>query len=160
MEHRSQGLPGRKPGQAALARRVPGPASLDRRAEGISGGESGNHKVRRQGYDSAHRASLVLSVFQDPRSAESLLQALAHYPLGYTKIRENLIYTLGNLKEVRAVDALIEVLEAADEIKGTAAGRPTACLLLEHKGGAIWGLGTTGLGAVKAIPVLARTADQ
>jgi len=107
-----------------------------------------------------HLASLVLSVFQDPRSSESLLQALAHYPLGYTKIRENLIYALGNLKEARAVDALIEVLEAADEIKGTAADRPMACLLLEQKEEAIWALGKIGLGAVKAIPVLARTADH
>jgi len=107
-----------------------------------------------------HLASLVLSVFQDPRSAESLLQALARYPLGFTKIRENLIYTLGHLKEERAVDALIEVLEAADEIKETATGRPTACLLLEQKEEAIWALGKIGLGAVKAVPALARYADH
>jgi len=107
-----------------------------------------------------HLASLVLSVFQDPRSSESLLQALARYPLGFTKIRENLIYALGNLKEGRAVDALIEVLEAADEIKETAANRPMACLLLEQKEEAIWALGKIGLGAVRAIPALARYADH
>jgi HEAT repeat protein len=107
-----------------------------------------------------HLASLILSVFQDPRSAESLLLALTRYPLGFTKIRENLIYTLGNLKEERAVDALIEVLEAADEIKETATGRPTVCLLLEQKEEAIWALGKIGLGAVKAVPALARYADH
>jgi len=105
-------------------------------------------------------ASLILSVFQDPRSSQPLLQALSHYPLGYTKIRENLIYTLGNLKEKKAVDALVEVLEAADEITETAAGRTTACLLLEQKEEAIWALGKIGLGAVRAIPALARTADH
>jgi hypothetical protein len=107
-----------------------------------------------------HLASLVLSVFQDPRSSESLLQALAHYPLGFTKIRENLIYTLGNLREERVTDALIGVLNAADEIKETAASRPTACLLLEQKEEAIWALGKIGLGAVRAIPALARYAEH
>jgi len=107
-----------------------------------------------------HLASLILSVFQDPRSAESLLDALARYPLGFTKIRENLIYTLGHLREEKTVDALIEVLEAADEIKETATGRPTACLLLEQKEEAIWALGKIGLGAVKAVPALARYADH
>ena len=107
-----------------------------------------------------HLASLILSVFQDPRSTEALLQAMARFPVGFTKIRENLIYTLGNLREERAVDALIEVLEAADEIKETAAGRPTMGLLLEQKEEAIWALGKIGLGAVKAVPALATYADH
>jgi len=105
-------------------------------------------------------ASLVLSVFQDPRSAESLLEALSRYPLSLTKIRENLIYTLGNLKEGRAVDALIEALKAADEIKETAGGRPMACLLLEQKEETIWALGKIGLAAVEAVPALAAYADH
>jgi HEAT repeat protein len=107
-----------------------------------------------------HLASLVLSVFQDPRSSESLLQALSHYPLGYTKIRENLIYTLGNLKEARAVEALVKVLEAPDEIKETASSRPTACLLLEQKEEAIWALGKIGLDAIKTLGALVRYADH
>ena len=107
-----------------------------------------------------HLASLILSVFQDPRSTEALLQAMARFPVGFTKIRENLIYTLGNLREERAVDALIEVLEAADEIKETAAGHPTMGLLLEQKEEAIWALGKIGLGAVKAVPALATYADH
>jgi rubrerythrin len=107
-----------------------------------------------------HLASLVLSVFQDPRSAEALRQALARYPLGLTKIRENLIYTLGNLKEGQAVDALVEVLEAADEVRGEANGRPIACPLVEQKEEAIWALGKIGPGAVKAVPVLSPYADH
>jgi hypothetical protein len=105
-------------------------------------------------------ASLVLSVFQDPRSSGSLLQALSRYPLGYTKIRENLIYTLGNLKEARAVDALVKVLEAPDEITETVSSRPTACLLLEQKEEALWALGKIGLGAVKTLGALVRYADH
>jgi len=105
-------------------------------------------------------ASLILSVFQDPRSAEPLLQALRRYPRVLTKIRENLIYTLGNLREERAVDHLIEVLDGPDEIKERVAGKPTAGLLLEQKEEAIWALGKIGLGAVGAIPALARCAEH
>jgi WD40 repeat protein len=107
-----------------------------------------------------HLASLVLSVFQDPRSSEPLLEALSRYRLGYTKIRENLIYTLGNLKESRAVDALVKVLEAPDGITEAVSGRPTACLLLEQKEEAIWALGKIGPGAIKALGTLARYADH
>jgi hypothetical protein len=105
-------------------------------------------------------ASLILSVFQDPRSAEPLLQALRRYPRVLTKIRENLIYTLGNLREERAVDHLIEVLDGPDEIKERVAGKPTAGLLLEQKEEALWALGKIGLGAVRAIPALARCAEH
>jgi len=105
-------------------------------------------------------SSLVLSVFREARSAESILEALTRYPLTFTKIRENLIYTLGNLRESRSVDALIEVLEAPDEIKETPAGRPVACLLLEQKEEAVWALGKIGLPAVKAVPALSRYADH
>jgi hypothetical protein len=78
-------------------------------------------------------ASLILSVYQDPRSAEPLLRALKRYPRVFTKIRENLIYTLGSLKEERAADSLVEVLAGPDEVKETVAGQPTAGLLLEQK---------------------------
>ncbi len=107
-----------------------------------------------------YMASLILSVFQDPRSADPLLRALAQYPPVFTKIRENLIYTLGNLREERAVDLLIEVLEGPDEIRETVAGQPTAGLLLEQKEEAIWALGKIGLGAVKAVSALARCAEH
>jgi len=107
-----------------------------------------------------YMSSLILSVFQDERSAESLLRALDLFPLNFTKIRENLIYTLGNLREEKAVDALVAVLKAPDEITKDAAGRPTACLLLEQKEEAVWALGKIGLAAVKAIPMLAPYADH
>jgi WD40 repeat protein len=107
-----------------------------------------------------YMASLILSVFQDERSAESLLSAFEFFPLNFTKIRENLIYTLGNLKEDRAVDPLVSVLQAPDEITRDASGQPTACLLLEQKEEAVWALGKIGLAAVKAIPILASYAEH
>jgi len=107
-----------------------------------------------------YMSSLILSVLQDERSAESLLRGLELFPLNFTKIRENLIYTLGNLREEKAVDALVAVLEAPDEITKDAAGRPTVCLLLEQKEEAVWALGKIGLAAVKAIPALASCADH
>jgi hypothetical protein len=107
-----------------------------------------------------YMASLILSVLQDERSAEPLRRALELFPLNFTKIRENLIYTLGNLKEEKAVDFLIAVLKAPDEITQDAAGQPTACLLLEQKEEAVWALGKIGLAAVKAIPALASYADH
>ena len=105
-------------------------------------------------------ASLILSVYQDPRSAEPLLRALKRYPRVFTKIRENLIYTLGSLKEERAADSLVEVLAGPDEVKETVAGQPTAGLLLEQKEDAIWALGKICFGGVRAIPALARSADH
>ena len=107
-----------------------------------------------------YMSSLILSVFQDERSAGSLLRALDAFPLSFTKIRENIIYTLGHLKEERAVDALIAVFEAPDEITKDAAGRPTSCLLLEQKEEAVWALGKIGLAGIKAIPALADYADH
>jgi HEAT repeat protein len=107
-----------------------------------------------------YMASIILSVFQDPRSAETLLKALETYPLSYTKIRENIIYTLGQLREPRAVNALIEVLNAPDEFRQTASGEAAAGLLLEQKEEAIWALGKIGFDAVKAVPALAGYADH
>jgi hypothetical protein len=105
-------------------------------------------------------ASLILSVFRDPRSAGPLLRALERYPRVFTKIRENVIYTLGNLREERAADLLVEVLAGPDEVEETVAGLPTAALLLEQKEEAIWALGKIGLGAVGAVPALAQYAEH
>jgi len=91
-----------------------------------------------------YMASVILSVFQDPRSAETLLRGLERFTLARTKIRENLIYTLGNLGEGRAVGTLIDVLKAPDEIADLTAGRETPCLLLEQKEEVIWALGEIG----------------
>ena len=107
-----------------------------------------------------HMASLILSIFRDERSAESLLEALRLYPLSATKIRENCIYTLGSLREEQAVDELSSVLEAPDEVTVDASGRATACLLLEQKEEAVWALGKIGLAAVKAVPALVPYADH
>jgi WD40 repeat protein len=107
-----------------------------------------------------YMASLILSVLRDERSAASLLRVLDLFPLDFTKIRENIIYTLGNLREEKAVDALAAVLEAPDEITKDRAGQPTACLLLEQKEEAVWALGKIGLAAVKAIPMLTACADH
>jgi WD40 repeat protein len=96
-----------------------------------------------------YMASVVLSIFQDPRSAEPLLEALELYPMRHAKIRENIIYTLGNLREGRAVDALAEVLEAADDY-----------VLFEQKEEAIWALGKIGFEAVQAVPALVKYADH
>ncbi len=96
-----------------------------------------------------HMASVVLSILRDPRSAEPLLKALELYAVRHTKIRENIIYTLGNLREGRAVDALAEVLEQADD-----------CLLFEQKEEAIWALGKIGFEAVRAVPALVKYADH
>ncbi len=107
-----------------------------------------------------YTASVMLSIFQDPRSAEMLLSALKSYPLSCTKIRENIIYALGNLRESRAVEDLIAVLEAPDEIAARVGGGTTVCLLLEQKEETIWALGKIGLAAVRAIPALAKCADH
>ncbi|OGD18090.1 MAG: hypothetical protein A2W03_14570 [Candidatus Aminicenantes bacterium RBG_16_63_16] len=107
-----------------------------------------------------YMASVNLSIYRDPRSADILVEALDRFPLTCTKIRENIIYTLGNLREGRAAAALARVLEAPDEaVESTASGR-TACLLLEQKEEAIWALGKIGLGAVPAVPGLARYAEH
>ncbi|MBN2409976.1 MAG: hypothetical protein JXE07_09575 [Candidatus Aminicenantes bacterium] len=107
-----------------------------------------------------YMSSLILSVLRDERSAGSLLRALDLFPLPFTKIRENIIYTLGHLKEEKVVDALVAVLEAPDEVTKDAAGRPTVGLLLEQKEEAVWALGKIGLAGVKAVPALASCADH
>ena len=67
-----------------------------------------------------YAASVLLSVLQDIRSTETILAALERYPFQYTKIRENLAYTLGSLQESDAVPALSHVLSRPDVITSTA----------------------------------------
>jgi HEAT repeat protein len=62
-----------------------------------------------------YSASVILSILQDPRSNETLLLALKIFPLHFTNIRENIIYTLGSLKENRAVKFIKKVLESPDK---------------------------------------------
>jgi adenylate kinase family enzyme len=108
-----------------------------------------------------YMASVVLSIFQDSRSTRTLLRALEGLPLSRTKIRENIIYTLGCLREEGALGSLINVLESPDEIREAEGGAEhAAVLLLEQKEEAIWALGKIGLPAVAALPALARYADH
>jgi HEAT repeat protein len=107
-----------------------------------------------------YMASVNLSIYRDPRSADVLVEALDRFPLTCTKIRENIIYTLGNLRDGRAVPALARVLEAPDEAVETSASGRTACLLLEQKEEAIWALGKIGLEAVPSVAGLTRYADH
>ncbi len=97
-----------------------------------------------------YMASVVLSIFNDPRSAGVLLEALKLYPLGCTKIRENLIFTLGNLREQSAVPAIVRVLEESDENS----------FLLEQKEEAIWALGKIGFASAAVLPSLVRYVDH
>jgi HEAT repeat protein len=107
-----------------------------------------------------YAASVVLSIFGDPRSTKVLLEALERYSTPCTKIRENIIYTIGNLKEGQAVGAIARVLEEPDETKQTAGGKENPCLLLEQKEEAIWALGKIGLSSVRVISSLAKYADH
>jgi len=93
-----------------------------------------------------YNASVILSILQDPRSTETLLKALNSFPLHYSKIRENLIYTLGNLKEKKAAKAIARVLEEPDYIK-----------LKEE---AIWALGKIGLKSLPYLSILVKYADH
>lgn len=105
-------------------------------------------------------ASVVLSILGDARSSQTLLHGLKRFPLNVTKIRENLIYALGNLGEAEAVELLGEVLDAPDEFAGQEKDSGPAVLLLEQKEEAIWALGKTGLASVRALPSLVRYADH
>lgn len=108
-----------------------------------------------------YAASVALSIFNDSRSARALSQALERYPLSCTKIRENLIYTLGHLREEAAVSTMAQVLEAPDEIAAEhGAAQEAPCLLLEQKEEAIWALGKIGLASTKALPSLVRYVDH
>jgi len=106
-------------------------------------------------------ASIVLSILKDPRTARGLLQALDLYPVTDTKIRENIIYTLGMLREGLAVEKIAAVLEKPDEVQETtAAGEKSYHPLREQKEEAIWALGKIGYPSVKKLSLLAGYADH
>jgi hypothetical protein len=104
-----------------------------------------------------HAASVILSILRDPRSTAGLLRALGRFPPSCSKIRENVIYTLGCLGEGRAVPSLTAVVAGPDEAVD-ADGRVR--LLVDQKVEAVWALGKIGAEAVEAIPDLARCADH
>lgn len=102
-----------------------------------------------------YNAALILSILQDIRCTQICLSALEKYPPRHTKIRENLIYTLGVLAADQTVPHLIESLKQPDQyssppddIKGQVG------LLREQKEEAIHALGRIGEASLKALPAL------
>jgi WD40 repeat protein len=92
-----------------------------------------------------YTASVLLSVLRDTRSTECLLRAMDLYPVRYTKIRENLLYALGNLKEPGVVRAAAHVFEAPDILTSPAHGEGAwAANLIEQKIEAVQALGRIG----------------
>lgn len=108
-----------------------------------------------------YNASVILSILQDPRSIETMLNALDRFPLDYSKIRENLIYALGSLKEEKAVESMMGVLEVPDEGEFFD-GKNERCffILTEQKKEAIMALGKIGLASLKALPSLIKYAEH
>jgi WD40 repeat protein len=108
-----------------------------------------------------YKASLILSILQDSRSTETLLKALNRFPLLYSKIRVNLIYTLGNLKDKKALKAIAQVLEQPDEIKHSQSiKKGEIYFLLEQKEEAILALGKIGLESLQYLPILVKYEEH
>jgi len=108
-----------------------------------------------------YRASVILSVLRDPRSTQTLLKALETFPLHLTNIRENIIYTLGNLKEKDAVRPIKKVLGGPDKIIHTHSDRTKRpSLLEEQKEEALRSLGKIGLESLSILPSLIKYKDH
>jgi len=108
-----------------------------------------------------YQASVILSILQDPRSSETLKKALDTFPLHLSKIRENLIYTLGNLKQKRTVAAITRVLDAPDEIKTPQDfQKGKTCLVLKQKEEALWAMGKIGFESLEYLPILVKYVDH
>jgi hypothetical protein len=105
-------------------------------------------------------ASLIISLFKDSRASDYLLFALKSFPPFWTKIRENIIYCLGNLREARAVPWLKQVLELPDILESPEASEAAFSPLREQKEEAIWALGKIGFASSQAINLLASYADH
>jgi WD40 repeat protein len=104
-----------------------------------------------------YRASVILSILQDSRSTKALLKALKELPLHFTNIRENIIYTLGNLKENKAVHPIKKVLEGPDkQVQSHLNGTKKPSLLEGQKEEALRSLGKIGLEALKTLPSLVK----
>ena len=108
-----------------------------------------------------YNASVILSILQDPRSIKTMLNAIDSIPLNYSKIRENLIYALGNLKEKKAVKSMIKVLEVPDEGEFFTSQKESCFFLLdEQKKEAIMALGKIGLESLPALPKMIKYAEH
>jgi HEAT repeat protein len=109
-----------------------------------------------------YMASVVLSILQDPRSTATLIRALQLFPLHCSKIRENIIYALGNLKAKKAVQAIAEVLAVPEErtaLRASPQGENIQSFF-DQKLEAIWALGKIGLESIKSLPALVPYADD
>ncbi|MFW6123674.1 MAG: hypothetical protein ACOC5G_00470 [Acidobacteriota bacterium] len=104
-----------------------------------------------------YRASVILSILQDPRSTETLLHAIKTFPLYFTNIRKNIIYTLGELKENDAVKPLKKVLDGPDKMIPTHSDRTQKpSLLREQKEEALRSLGKIGLESLNILSSLVK----
>ncbi|HDT11245.1 MAG TPA: HEAT repeat domain-containing protein, partial [bacterium] len=109
----------------------------------------------------AYQSSVILSILQDPRSIDGILQAMDDFPLQFTKIRENLIYTLGNLKAPEAVSTLAQILESPDEIVSSKQGQPfQSHLLIEQKAEVLRSMGRIGLDSLSRLDSLIKYTDH
>ena len=109
----------------------------------------------------AYQSSVILSVLQDPRSLEGILFAMDNIALQFTKIRENLIYTLGNLKAPEATSILARILNSPDEIVSSKPDEPPQShLLLEQKAEVLRALGRIGLDSVSCLDSLIKYIDH
>lgn len=108
-----------------------------------------------------YNASVILSILQDPRSIHALLKALRFFPLCYSKIRENLVYTLGNLKEKEATEAIAQILDAPDNVKPSHKDAKIKIYpILEQKEEAIWTMGKIGLESLKYLSTLLKYVNH
>lgn len=104
-----------------------------------------------------YTASVILSVLHDARSTAAILSALDKYPIRFTKIRENLLYTLGILRDPGAVPAAMQALEQTDTLQ-SASGAEESWIadLTGQKVEAVQALGRIGLPSLKAVPSLLK----
>ena len=108
-----------------------------------------------------YQSSVILSILQDSRSTTALLEALNRFPVHCSKIRENILYTLGNLREKDAVQPLAEILNQPDKMTVTSpSGEKTMVHLIEQKEEAIWALGKIGYPAMDALQALLKITDH
>ena len=101
----------------------------------------------------------ILGKLKDLRSADALLAALDLYPPRYADLRANLIYALGNLKQKKALNDFVRIVEGPDSVKvhpGVASEYDQP--LRTEKCEAIWALGKLGSDAIDAMPALVRHA--
>ncbi len=107
-----------------------------------------------------YAAAVALSLFQDKRSCDYLVFCLESFPVFWTKIRENIIYTLGQLRDEQAVWAIARILQEPDYWQPGTGEEGHFFPLLEQKEEAIWALGKIGWEAARTIPLLSSYAEH